>query len=107
MQQLRDGNHTLLSYRYRHIGEFATELHWFVPDIKGGGGFPGQGIAACLAFIPRLRMAMANRSFRLRTIHSTIGDLPVPPTARLPTQMMGRLKDVEGSSRLSKNQFRI
>jgi hypothetical protein len=28
------------------------ELHWFIPDVKGGGGLVGQGIAACLSFIP-------------------------------------------------------
>src|SRR5579872_1062495 len=51
-------------------------------------------------------MAMGKRSLRQRMSHSTIGDLPVPPTARLPTQMIGRLKDAEGRRRLSKSQLR-
>ena len=51
MQQLRDGDDPLLPYRYGYVGEFAVELHRFIPDIQRGSRFAGQGIAACLSFI--------------------------------------------------------
>jgi hypothetical protein len=35
-----------------------------------------------------------------------MGDFPVPPTLKFPTQMMGRLMDVDGRTFLSYNLFR-
>jgi hypothetical protein len=37
--------------------------------------------------------------------YSTIGDLPVPPIERLPTQIIGRLKFVDLMIFLSKSKF--
>src|ERR1700754_5349741 len=56
---------------------------------------------------PRLSTAISNLELNVLISSSTIGDLPVPPTARFPTQIIGRLKVVEERSFLSKHQLRI
>src|ERR1700743_3218479 len=56
---------------------------------------------------PRLSTAISNLDLNVLISSSTIGDLPVPPTARFPTQIIGRLKAVEERSFLSKHQLRI
>jgi hypothetical protein len=38
-------------------------------------------------------------------MYSTMGDFPVPPTARLPTVISGKWKVEEGRYFLSNNQF--
>src|SRR6185437_9311254 len=43
----------------------------------------------------------------MRSIYSTIGVFPVPPTARFPTQISGKLKIADLSIFLSKSKLRV
>src|SRR5688572_25423915 len=55
---------------------------------------------------PRLSTATCQRFFNTLTKNITIGDLPVPPAERLPTQIMGRLKEDDFNTLLSNNRLR-
>src|ERR1700743_3128620 len=68
---------------------------------------PASAYPRVFALYPRLSTENVQRSSRWRISHSTMGDLPVPPVARLPTQIRGRLKEVEDRIFLSKHQLRI
>ena len=56
---------------------------------------------------PRLNVAVLNVGIRNDTRYSTMGVLPVPPTARFPTQMIGKLNAEDFLMFLSNNQFLI
>ena len=55
---------------------------------------------------PLLNMATQALSLIFFTMNSTIGDFPVPPTDKLPTQIMGRLKTEPDRIFLSNNRLR-
>src|SRR5215218_7860523 len=56
---------------------------------------------------PRLSVATLNWFFKCITKNSTIGDFPVPPTERLPTQINGKPNEVDLNNFLSYIQFRM
>ena len=59
--------------------------HRFIPDFQGCRFFIVTNIPG-LSFITQLRVAIRKSFFSRVTGIPTIGDLPVPPTDRLPTQ---------------------
>src|SRR4051794_10698079 len=56
---------------------------------------------------PRLKVATLKLLFKCKIRNSTIGDLPVPPTERLPTQISGIPKEADLRILLSYSQLRI
>src|SRR5829696_6430247 len=55
---------------------------------------------------PLLSVAISYLSFSSRTRYSTMGVFPVPPKARLPTHIRGKLKAADLKYSLSKSQLR-
>src|SRR5688500_18434274 len=60
-----------------------------------------------LRLYPRLNTAICQRFFSNRIRNSTRGDLPVPPADRLPTQIIGKLKEAAFKILLSNKRLRI
>lgn len=56
---------------------------------------------------PLLKVAVLNCFPRKDTRFSVIGVLPVPPTARFPTQMIGKLNSADFRIFLSNSQFLV
>jgi hypothetical protein len=60
-----------------------------------------------LRLYPLLSVAVLKSFDKTVTRYSVIGVFPVPPTARLPTHIIGKLKDADFKMFLSNNQFLV